>query len=372
MEVIEKEFFSSDLIGSLCDDPIRARKGDRIFVSGNLYAVNYLDYYIEALHKRGADVTVSLFSDRQLYRAVYSGDPEEEATLWMPRPTEGRKVWIKGRGEREFDKMIIMLASPYESGDFAEFFSPEEIPEFRKKIRRFHAAGTRNSWNATRRGIEKIFLDMPSKFLCRSQDLDFEAIMARYQKALGVSQAELIERGEKMAAFFRGGREVRLTCPGGTDLRFRIEGRPWTVGDTAASGTTILQLPGGEIFCAPVENEAEGVLHLAMGKRRCLFQFEKGVLAGIDWLDTPEDQVDRAKAHYAPGEVQLCELGIGTNREARVLPTGPIFEKTYGTVHIGCGCNDTFGGTLTGDRHYDLIVRDPTVILDGKTFPFDN
>ena len=80
-----------------------------------------------------------------------------------------------------------------------------------------------------------------------------------------------------------------------------------------------------------------------------------------------EELIGQGSSHYAVGEVQLCEFGIGTNRKAKVLPTGPIFEKTFGTVHIGCGCNDTFGGSLAGDVHYDLIVQEPTVTLDGET-----
>jgi leucyl aminopeptidase (aminopeptidase T) len=137
------------------------------------------------------------------------------------------------------------------------------------------------------------------------------------------------------------------------------------------NNVAILQIPGGETFCPPVENEATGILHMDFGKRRCVFRFEKGLLSDIDLVDKPPEEVEILKPRYGVGDVQLCEFGIGTNKHARVIPTGPIFEKTYGTIHIGCGCNDTFGGNLKGNKHYDIIVQDPTVNLDGKIFEFD-
>ena len=109
---------------------------------------------------------------------------------------------------------------------------------------------------------------------------------------------------------------------------------------------------------------------MQFGKTNCVLRFAEGLLTEIDYLDMPAEMIEHAKARFGVGEVQICEFGIGTNVHARVIPTGPIFEKTYGSVHIGCGCNDTFGGKLGGDKHYDCIIQNPTITVDGKLFEF--
>ncbi|KUK84633.1 MAG: Leucyl aminopeptidase [Synergistales bacterium 58_81] len=62
----------------------------------------------------------------------------------------------------------------------------------------------------------------------------------------------------------------------------------------------------------------------------------------------------------------LAELGIGTNKKARV--TGVILEdeKIYSTVHIALGSNDTFGGTVAAGIHLDGVIKSPELYIDGK------
>ncbi len=41
-------------------------------------------------------------------------------------------------------------------------------------------------------------------------------------------------------------------------------------------------------------------------------------------------------------------------------------EKAYGTVHFAFGDNSTFGGKTKAGIHLDVLVRKPTVYLDGE------
>jgi leucyl aminopeptidase (aminopeptidase T) len=41
-------------------------------------------------------------------------------------------------------------------------------------------------------------------------------------------------------------------------------------------------------------------------------------------------------------------------------------EGVFGTVHIGIGTNVTLGGKVKAAIHYDLIMWQPTIDLDGR------
>lgn len=41
-------------------------------------------------------------------------------------------------------------------------------------------------------------------------------------------------------------------------------------------------------------------------------------------------------------------------------------EGVYGSVHIGIGTSITLGGTVKASCHYDLIMRDATIVADGE------
>jgi len=63
----------------------------------------------------------------------------------------------------------------------------------------------------------------------------------------------------------------------------------------------------------------------------------------------------------------IAELGIGTNEKA--MPSGSPLEdeKVIGTVHVAIGDNSTFGGKVKAPVHLDGIMKNPTLVIDGKT-----
>jgi leucyl aminopeptidase (aminopeptidase T) len=46
-------------------------------------------------------------------------------------------------------------------------------------------------------------------------------------------------------------------------------------------------------------------------------------------------------------------------------------EGAYGTCHIGIGDNTSFDGTVKAASHIDLIMRKPTIKIDGKIIQKD-
>jgi len=41
-------------------------------------------------------------------------------------------------------------------------------------------------------------------------------------------------------------------------------------------------------------------------------------------------------------------------------------EGVYGTIHFGIGDNHTMGGCIESSMHTDVVVKNPTVIIDKK------
>lgn len=63
----------------------------------------------------------------------------------------------------------------------------------------------------------------------------------------------------------------------------------------------------------------------------------------------------------------IAEFGVGLNPLASLCGKMLEDEGTLGTVHIGIGSNWGIGGANRVPFHLDMVIRGPTVLLDGTT-----
>lgn len=129
-------------------------------------------------------------------------------------------------------------------------------------------------------------------------------------------------------------------------------------------------LPTGEAYIAPVEGTANGELivdgsiaGIGVLKSPLRMEIEDGIAVGIHGDSAAElERIlgDRAEAR------NIAELGIGTNKKARLIGIALEDEKIYGTAHIALGDNSTFGGTVRAGVHIDCILLRPTIYLDDE------
>ena len=198
---------------------------------------------------------------------------------------------------------------------------------------------------------------MTSDALCRT---DFEA------------QAPVCRR---LGAAFTNGALVHLTSPRGTDLRFGIEGRTANVLTNIPEPGQLAPVPDIEVNVVPVTGSAEGTI-IADASVPYL---------GIGILDEPivctvrggyiVEMTGGAQADFLRGHLEsfadrhcfnVAELGVGLNPNARL--TGEMLEDegVMGTIHIGIGTSHTLGGEIVAPTHYDLLMWDPTIVVDGQ------
>lgn len=189
---------------------------------------------------------------------------------------------------------------------------------------------------------------------------------------------------------------VHITSPGGTDLRFSLEGRKAFLddGDYSKKGRGG-NLPAGEAFISPAKGTTEGVvvfdgsISTFDGSRLVdspvEVRFEKGYITSITSKGPGKEAAEalaktislgeenalkwEAEGKLAPGEGgsyrknarHLGELGIGLNPAAGITGNMLVDEKAFRTIHLAIGSN--YDNDAQALIHLDCLVKDPTLVL---------
>lgn len=197
--------------------------------------------------------------------------------------------------------------------------------------------------------------------------------------------APILEDANRLMSLFVGVTEVHITTPAGTDITLNIHGRKFQT-DVSIEKGEFGNLPAGEVWCAPVEDGANGVLVIDgsigdLGKADNLLtlNIKDGYLESIESEDEElAKQVEELSSVDDMARI-IGELGIGLNPGARLVGNMLEDEKAGGTAHIAFGNNmDMHGGQNNSMTHRDFLFLKPTftatyedgtkkvIIQDGK------
>lgn len=183
---------------------------------------------------------------------------------------------------------------------------------------------------------------------------------------------QIAEFSLALAEQVRGSSIAHLTTPLGTDLHMSLAGRDWKVDTGKLRGRGVYgNLPAGEIYIAPNEDSAEGVLVIDKSFPGLLLStpvklvFEKGRVMYVEG-DAGKSYLENAFSQHGDSARVIAELGIGTNPMARLQGNIMTDEKVLGTIHIAVGRNDFIGGRNLATTHIDGVISEPTLELDGK------
>lgn len=187
------------------------------------------------------------------------------------------------------------------------------------------------------------------------------AVTADYQEVeeLTLKMTELLSKAET-AKIVKDGYTLTMSLKGRNGLASTgVYKQPGTSGN----------LPSGEAYIAPVEGTTNGEILIdgsmvGVGKlaEPLHATISEGKLVKLVGRDADKLQVLFENDQNA----SVGELGIGTNRNARLCGIILEDEKVYGTVHVAFGTNTSFGGTVKANCHLDGIILKPDVYLDGK------
>lgn len=193
---------------------------------------------------------------------------------------------------------------------------------------------------------------------------------------VGVDYTAMAGTANRLMERMQGAITVHITAPGGTHLTLNVANRPFMT-DTVIEDGKWGNLPAGEIWCAPVEDAASGIL-VCDGSIGDLGQVPSPVSITLtDGRITDVDCDDDACLHRlrevlaVDDEAKIIgELGIGLNPGAGL--TGNLLEdeKAGGTAHIAFGNNEDMGGGRNRSAtHRDFLFQEPTFTVsyaDGR------
>jgi len=185
-------------------------------------------------------------------------------------------------------------------------------------------------------------------------------------------QAQLVDRLDDAD-------EIRVTSGETTDVRLSISGNP-TINDYGEHN-----LPGGEVFTAPIVDSVEGevlfdkpLYHQSREIEDVYLRFENGEV--VDHSAAKNEDVLTGVLETDEGARRLGELGIGMNRDIDQFTYNMLFDEKMGdTVHMAVGraYEDTVGeGNERNDSavHVDMIVdmsEDSRIEVDGEVVQRD-
>lgn len=174
----------------------------------------------------------------------------------------------------------------------------------------------------------------------------------------------------KLLEVLHGSKTARITTGLGTDVTVEFGSREWhpDTGLAPKSGD-FTNLPGGEVYIAPTNANGKLVIDGSFG--------DYGLLRSPLELTIKDNLVIDARGDHdgdlrglfdllGPNARNIAELGIGMNPKARLWGILLEDEKVGNTIHMALGNNTSFGGTCDVPMHYDGIVTNPTIYIDGK------
>ena len=229
-------------------------------------------------------------------------------------------------------------------------------------LTRANIAHTQARQEATRAGVGVIVLPESHQsdfFLAEGWEADFVALRPQI---------------ECLADAFTQAGTARVTSPDGTDVTMSIAGRR---GRALHGFANTIDISAGyclEASLAPVEGTAEGVIvvnasipgvSLIHGEP-VRIHMEKGMAVAIEGGAEARMFSDLLKSFNDPLVYNLGELGVGMNPNCVLDGTMLSDESVYGSIQLALGTSAYIGGTVKAAAHYDTILTDATLELDGR------
>jgi leucyl aminopeptidase (aminopeptidase T) len=192
-------------------------------------------------------------------------------------------------------------------------------------------------------------------------------------RCFSANSEDIIALNDKLLVKLEGAKEVHLTSASGTDAMFSAVGRK------IISSTGVHRnkgnwgnLPSGEVYFAPVEDNANGrlvcdgsIAGIGMVNEPVTIDIKDGMITNISG-GRQAQELDEMLSAVGGKAKAVAEFGIGTNPKARICGLILEDEKVKGTVHIAFGNNKSMEGSIDVPIHIDCIIKSPSFTVDGK------
>lgn len=187
--------------------------------------------------------------------------------------------------------------------------------------------------------------------------------------SVNVNYMEMQNSAESLLNFLKDAKQIHITTEEGTDLVLGVKGRLF-VSDVGVKPGEMCNLPCGEIYCAPLETEANGVVvfNASVGDIGILdiplkAYLENGRVIKFDSEDKNLVNKIADLQNVDEDSMVIGELGIGINPKACITGNMLEDEKALGTAHLAFGNNADFpgGGNNNSKIHRDYLFYRPII-----------
>ncbi len=196
-----------------------------------------------------------------------------------------------------------------------------------------------------------------------------------FRKKISFEDLERIrDRTMRLAERLTAAKHARVTTPFGTDIAMDLDDRPGLplhpLHDAAVS-----MLPDyAEAAISPIEGTSEGIIVVDAAvqewgyilRQPLRLTVKNGRVENVTGLAPDVKRFEEMIATDGYANNCAAELGIGTSHTISKNLCGTIWEYALlGTVHIAVGRNNDIGGATLSKIHKDVLMTQPTVVLNG-------
>ena len=238
---------------------------------------------------------------------------------------------------------------------------PRRITAFRKSLGKVSALRTElTRW---------VLVRVPNASFAQQAGMSTDEMMEFFFSATLLDWKEEGTRYKKIQKVLQSSEKVRIVSDD-TDLILNTKGRKYLIDDGH------INMPGGEVYTAPIDDSAEGYISFEFP---AVFagQFVEGIKLSFSKGEVVEAKADKNEAllheliEMDIGARRIGEFGVGTNFGISRYCYDLLFdEKIGGTAHIALGrAYPECGGINKSAFHWDLIkdLRSQGVLyLDGE------
>lgn len=180
-----------------------------------------------------------------------------------------------------------------------------------------------------------------------------------------------------LTSIFRRKRDVRVTSPGGTDIRFSI-GAKWRTDDNGICNRPgqVMNLPSGRVFVFPKEDTMNGRIVIDgswegnLIQEPIIMEVENGIVKNISESEISEKinsifaevskPLNKSKAALVK---TVAEFGFGMNSRAKVVGNLLEDQVVRGAAHFVLGDNSAYGGKNNIGLQMRGVILKPTIEL---------
>jgi len=328
------------------------KKGDQVLIMASDYGLDLASEIYKEVAKLGGSPLI-VMTPSEVTRAYYEVTPEEFLDIYPKHLYELTKA----------SDVVVSIRSDINTKTLGNV-NPKKLTRRDKTVRPIQDERLSKRWCLTQ---------APTPGFAQDADMSLKEYEDFVYSAILIDWASQRTQMEKLKKALDQADKVRLIGEK-TDLTMSVKGRNAIVGDATHN------VPGGEVYTAPVDDSAEGEICFDLPGIRygreikgIRLKFSKGEV--VDYSAETNQDALKSIIETDQGSKRIGELGIGTNRGIKRFTKNILFDEKIGdTIHLALGnAYKDCGGINKSAIHWDIIktMKPGQILLDGKVLQKD-